>query len=276
VPPRADTSECLSDEALARALAHAREFVRGRGDALARARLDAALGAPRQVLVDALRPLAREGGAFAPASEMTQGDVAGTLAALVFLDEARALGAPEVAGAVAWLASAQRADGAFEPAPGACESGCIAATGVAAGLLARTTCARPAPIRRAGAFLAERWGPARVAGGDFGAIAAYACFFASADHVLSDEGLQWCGRELERGFRVGVLDALQVARVLVLCDARSLPGARLGAEEVVHALAASQAVDGGWRAAAPAALRVAAAVEGAIALVRLGAAGARR
>jgi hypothetical protein len=256
------------------ALARARAFVRAHGDALARTRLETALGeAPPAALVEALRPLARPEGAFA-AGPAEPGSFAGTFAALTWLDEARALDTAEATGAVAWLTAAQQPDGAWDP-PGACAGGRLVATALTAALLARTPCARPAPRRRAAAFLAAHWAPERVAGGEFGALAGFARHWAHVDHELSDPALQWCGRELERGFREGRLDALQAARVLVLCDARSLPGSRLDADRVVHALAASQDEDGGWRAGAPDPLRVAATVEGALALARLGTARAR-
>ena len=68
-------------------------------------------------------------------------------------------------------------------------------------------------------------------------------------HEDSDAILQWCGRELERGYRAGAFDAVRTARVLVDCDAPSLPGARLAAGELVAALLGEQAPDGGWPAA---------------------------
>jgi len=78
----------------------------------------------------------------------------------------------------------------------------------------------------------------------------------------ADEVLQRCGRELERGFRVGVLpgSALAAARVLLLCDAHGLPGAQLTAEELAHGLLAEQAADGGWPAAGGDPARAAASV----------------
>ena len=60
------------------------------------------------------------------------------------------------------------------------------------------------------------------------------------DVDVADEALQWCGRELERGFRIGAFDAVRVARVFVLCDAPALPGARLAAAEVREALLRAQ------------------------------------
>jgi hypothetical protein len=238
------------------AFARARRFVDARGDEQARLRLAAALG---DVSSDRLESALRWSG------------VRGTLAALAALDAARALHASEVERIARWLEAAQRDDGSWAIEPDAPEAQRIVATGLLAGFLAKTSCARPASLRSAGAFLATRWGPERVQGGDFGAIAGYAHFFANTPHELSDAGLQWCGRELERGFRSGRLAAWQAARVLALCDARALPGARLGADEIVLSLLAEQAADGGWLdAGAEAACRVAVTIDAAVALARLG------
>jgi len=200
-------------------------------DALERARLALALGeGTREALVAALP---------APAT------LPAALRVLALLAEAGALGAPEAERAVRAVEALQRADGAFADA-GAREQAALVATGLAAGLLARTPFARPAPLRRAGSWLAARWGPERVQDGDFGRIAAWACWLANANPELADAGLQWCGREWERAFRSGRHDAAQAARVLVLADAPTLPGARLGPTELVLSLLARQAPDGGW------------------------------
>jgi hypothetical protein len=245
----------MTGEGVEAALARARAFAAaaGAGEALARARLACALGeAPREVLLAALP---------APSS------LAAALRALALLAEARALAAPAAEAAVRAVESAQREDGAWAP-PGADEQATLVATGLAAGLLARTACARPAPLRRAEAWLTARWGPERVQDGDFGRIAAYACWLANANPALADAGLQWCGREWERGFRSGRLDAGRAARVLVLADAPTLPGARLGAPEVTLSLLARQAPDGGWPAPG-AEGRLAATAEAVVALRHL-------
>jgi hypothetical protein len=125
-------------------------------------------------------------------------------------------------------------------------------------------------LRAASAFLAARWGPERVQSGDPIAIGAWAQWFANTDDELADAGLQWCGRELERGFRTGAIDALATARVFALCDAQALPGARLGAEEVVLSLTAAQAADGGFGAGwDPTPVRVEATLDALAALARL-------
>jgi hypothetical protein len=188
---------------------------------------------------------------------------------LALLAEARALGAREAALAVRALEEAQDEDGAwgsFAESP-ADEQPRLVLSGIVAGLLARTDCARPAPLRRAGAWLAARWGPERVQDGDFGRIAGYACWLANANPELADAGLQWCGREWERAFRSGRMDALQAARVLVLADAPTLPGARLGADEIVLSLLAAQGPEGGWPTGAG---RLEATAEAVVALRHLG------
>lgn len=215
------------------ARARARAFVAAApaGDPLERARLALALGdAGREALLAAL-----------PAPD----SLGAALRALVLLAEARGLDTPAAERAVRALEGLQRDDGAWGP-EGAGEQAALVATGLAAGLLARTPFARPAPLRRAGAWLTARWAPERVKDGDLGRLVSYACWLANANPELADAGLQWCGREWERAVRAGRLDAAAAARVLVLADAPTLPGARLAPEELLLSLLAAQAPDGGW------------------------------
>ncbi|MEB2344188.1 MAG: hypothetical protein OZ948_05565 [Deltaproteobacteria bacterium] len=204
------------------------------GDPLERARLAQLLGeAPPEALLAVL-----------PAADTP----AAALRALALLAEAGALDRSAADPAVRAIEAAQRSDGAFA-AGGAGEQAALVTTGIAAGLLARSAFARPAPLRRAGAWLSARWAPERVKDGDFGRLAAYAGWLANANPEIADAALQWCGREWERGFRSGRLGAAQAARVLLLADAPTLPGARLAPGEIAPALLAAQEGDGGWPAA---------------------------
>ena len=234
----------------------AREFVLARGDALQRARAAAFFEA-------GARDEVRAGVAgFA--------DAAGAAAALAVLDALGVRRGAEVERAVEVLAAAQRDDGSWSRAGGGDEAARVVATAHVAGLLAKTPFARAALLRAASAFLAPHWAPERVQSGDPIAIAAWAQWFANTDDELSDAGLQWCGRELERGFRSGAIDPLAAARVFALCDAQALPGTRLGADEVVPSLAAAQAADGGFGAEfEPIAARVEATLDALAALARL-------
>jgi hypothetical protein len=168
------------------------------------------------------------------------------LALLELADDLRALSLPAAERAVSVVEAAQQPDGSW---------GGLWRTGLLAGFLAKTPYARPATLHAAGAWLADQWAPEQVKGGDarraWPAIAAFAHFFANVPHDLSDAALQWCGRELDRGFRTRRWDAVRTARVLLWCDAGAMPGARLGAEELVSALAAEQQPDGGWVCTGP-------------------------
>jgi hypothetical protein len=95
-------------------------------------------------------------------------------------------------------------------------------------------------------YLAARWSPDRVKGSAWGANAAYFHCFALVRHERADAILQWCGRELERGFRTGVYDAVRTARVFALCRAHALPGSRLAAAELVARILDEQMDDGGY------------------------------
>lgn len=241
-------------------LDRARRFVEARGAPLARLRLAVTLGdAPAARLRDAV--------AWRPES-----GVGGALAAFATLEGREGLHGPAVERAVAWLEEAQHPDGGWSAARAADEAQRIAVTGLLAGFLEKTSCARAALFGRAGRFLAARWSPERVQG-DFGVLAGYAHFFANGSHELADAGLQWCGRELERSVRGGRLRAWQAGRVLALCGAAALPGSRLEAREVALAMLGEQGPDGGWLSpATDAAVRVAVTVDAVAALARLGAA----
>jgi len=241
------------DEALARA----RAFVAARGDERAQVRLAVALcAAPRERLLAAVR--------FCPPA-----GVGGALAVLAALDAPGGLRGGAVEPAVAWLAEAQAEDGAWSAAPAAVDTERTVMTGLLAGFLAKTSCARAATLGRAGTFLAARWRPERVEG-DFGLLAGYAHFFANAPSELADAALQWCGRALERGARSGRIRGWQAGRVLALCETASLPGSRLAPAEVVSSMLDEQEQDGGWLAGAvDSAARVAVTLDATASLVRL-------
>jgi hypothetical protein len=237
-------------------VARAREFVLAQGDALQRARATALFDPSERSTVCALL-----GAIDAAESAAT---------ALEVLDAIGLRRGAEVERAVAILSAAQRDDGSWSLAGVTEEDARVVTTAQIAGHLAKTICARPQVLRAAGEFLAAHWGPERVQSGDPRAIAGFAQWYANTDDELSDAALQWCGRELERGFRTGAIDALGTARVFALCDAQALPGARLSADEVVLSLAAAQAPDGGFGAGLdPIRLRVEATLDALAALARL-------
>lgn len=119
-------------------------------------------------------------------------------------------------------------------------------TGLVLGHLSRTRCARSSVLDRAADWLAADFEPGRVQGFAWAAVAAHAQAFANLAHEDADAILQWCGRELERGFRAGRFSALETARVLVWCDAAALPGAGLDPAELREGIVAEQRRDGGW------------------------------
>ena len=194
-------------------------------------------------------------------------DAASVREALGAADDLRALGDPRVADWAAALARAQADDGGFAPAlaPDARRF----ETGMIAGHLAKTRYARPALLLGAADFLARQWSPDLVQGGSWHAIAAYAHCFANVDHDESDAILQWCGRELGRGFVTRAFDAVRTARVLVYCDAHGLPGAELTREDLLIALLTEQGGDGSFADGASDD-RVRATLDGLVALRRLG------
>jgi hypothetical protein len=236
-------------DAIAAALARAREFLAAQG-AEREARYVAVLEgrAPRGSLEEVAAASQEESGALPGlvAGDAPGSGVASTADALGWLVALGSGDGPIAQRAAAYLMREQGADGAWRDAGR--EEGAVALTAALCGTLARCPGARLSALRRAAAFLAGSWSEERVRAGSYPEIAGYLHAFASlpADLDVADEALQWCGRELERGFRSGAFEALRVAHVFVLCDAAALPGARLRDAEVLEALLSAQAPDGGF------------------------------
>ena len=165
------------------------------------------------------------------------------------------------------LAATQHEDGAWR-LRGASTDEALRSTGMIAGCLARSPFARPETLDAAGDYLARYWDPDRVSNGRLADLRAYAFFFANAGHERGDEVLQWCGRELERGFRTQTFDSIATLRVLIDCDAHSLPGARFEPGELLVALLTEQARDGSFGRSGDRALRVESTLDGLHALQR--------
>lgn len=171
-------------------------------------------------------------------------DAAGTdelLRRLGWLDDLRRLDGVHAARLGERLAALQAEDGHWGDAGQA-----IFETGMIAGHLAKSPRASARLLDAAGDWLAQRFTPDLVQGFQWPNVAAFAHTFANLPHDAADEILQWCGRELERGFRARRFSALRTARVLVWCDAPALPGARLEPAELLAALPGEQAGDGGF------------------------------
>lgn len=249
------SAEPEAGDAFARALARGAEFVSRHGDGLAQTRLAVLLGTePPRAIETALAPWQCSDGGFAPLSrspgEGVSSTVEGTLSALDLFDEAGLRSGTTLSAAVAWLARVQTPDGAWRPTleERLDDHGgdAVFLTGMLAGHLSKLRCGSPRTLARAEAFLAAQWSPLRVEGGGFHGLCAYAHACTNGCAELADEALQWCGRALEKGYRSGGHDVLEVARVLLLCDARSLPGGRVDAGEVVLLLRAAQQPDGAF------------------------------
>ena len=225
--------------------------------------------------------------------------VVGTLQALSMLADLRQLVVPAVDRAVDFLSCVQLGDGSWGPLglgedpavvprppatdpttdpDGGADEGSgggadsrLFGTGMLAGLLGKTRAVRPDVLAGAANFVAQRWAPERVEGGQWSAIAAFANFFTNVHHERSDEALQWCGRELERGFRTRRFEALPVARVLLTSDAAALPGSALTPPELLAALLKEQAGDGGFAELESAGVRarVEPTIDATLAILRL-------
>ena len=210
--------------------------MRSHGVELASLRADALAGIGDAA--DAMASLARELG-DAPL------DLASSLRVLGIADDLRSLRAPLAERACVFATESQADDGSVG-APGSATGDRLVATGMLAGHLAKSPFSRTDFLDAAADHLARAFSPDLFADFAWPPIAAYAHCFANVIHDESDPILQWCGRELERGFRAGRYDAVRAARVLVWCDAHALPGAKADAGELVGRIVADQEADGGW------------------------------
>jgi len=211
------------------AAVRAAAYVDAHGDALARLRAAALLG---------------DEGSGRVLETLAPDDAPSLRRALAIADDLRALAHPRVRDWAERLASACADDGGWSP--GAPLDERLFETGMIAGHLAKTRWVRPELLAGAGDFLARYWSPDRVQGRRWSAIAAHAHLFANADHDAADAVLQWCGRELGRGFVTRAFDAVRTARVLVWCDAHGLPGAELRVPDLLVALVTEQRPDGSF------------------------------
>jgi hypothetical protein len=186
------------------------------------------------------------------------------LADLHALDSALAIRIAEA------LARVQADDGSFGVATSD-EEERVYLTGRLAACLSGLRSVRQRLFDGAADYLAARFTPERVGGFAWRALAAYTPFFSNVEHERSDDVLQWCGRELERGFRARRFDAVQTGRIWVDCGAGALPGAQVSAAEIVLALLAEQSGDGSWTVpgADDPAARVPHTLDGLTALMRL-------
>lgn len=263
-----DDSQAILElrERAATALERALGFIEDYGDDLARLRAHVVLEAVEPAEVIAQVSSAQQGdGSFPPIGSVFSGarmaelrtasmdaGLVGTLEALAVLADVRGLTTKATERAVEHLMRVQRKDGSWGHGGESDSEERLFATGMLAGYALRTPFVRPEVIEWAGRFLSELWSPEQVEGGRLASIAAFAHFFANGGGPdLSDEALQWCGRELERGFRTHRFEAVETLRVLFYCDAQALPGATFDVVELLDRLLSEQAADGGFAALDP-------------------------
>jgi hypothetical protein len=254
------------------ALARARAFVGRHGEDLARLRARALMGEAKPADVEQLLEGRQDAsGAVASFAGGERAGLGSTTEALEWLADLRLLGLPCAERAAGYIASFQLADGSFGEPPEAALETRLQQSGRLAPVLARMRCVPLARLAAVGEFLAGQFSVERVQAGGFEDLAPFLPFFALHPHDLSDEALQWCGRELERSFRLGRLSPLEAGRLLVRSAARALPATRLDGREIVPALLATQRADGSFgRGDSEARSRVGDTLEAILVLLRLG------
>lgn len=258
------------EEAAARALERAAGFVEKNGGGTDRIYVAVLMREiPAAPLFAALEADQGDDGALAAWRGDSPAGIATTVAALDRLDALGLLDHPLSERAVGFLLGEQARDGSFRTPEDAGEEAWLVRTGEVAGVLAKTPFAPPSALRRAEAFLAERWSVGALEAATPARIGAYAPLLANWHSPLSDEGLQWCGRELERGFRSGRFAPLAVARIFLRTRARTMPGASLEGAVVRAALLPAQGPDGSFADTDPRRSPVDATLDAMEAILRL-------
>lgn len=191
-----------------------------------------------------LESLQRSDGSFAPDVGHGASVLESTAWVLELIDGLRLLDSPLGEATVGFLVGTQQPDGSFgtEEAPPVR----LEQSAFVAGLLAKSPFASRRTLQKAGAFLEANWSEERVRAGSLVDIDAYFHWFTNHPGELADAALQWCGRELERAFRLGQVDPVFAARIFLRCGALALPAAKLSVAELVPALVAAQRPDGSF------------------------------
>lgn len=233
------------EKGLEESVGRAHTFVVAEGSSLDRLFLDTLLRErPVTDLLSAFASGQGAGGALPPLRGAREPDRPSTVRALECLDALGMLDHPVPEQACAYLCGSQAEDGGWGEGD---DEARIRETGRVAGMLAKTPFARPSVLRRAEAFLAERWSVERVQGPSYEPILAYTHLLTQVPSERADEILQWCGRELERGLRLRAFSPLATARVFLRARVKGLPGAQIEASELVTGLITEQREDGSWR-----------------------------
>lgn len=224
------------------------EFVGKQGSRLDLLFLDTMLREqPAVEFLDSLEALQDERGAIAPMDGSgAEADLLSTATALGRLETLGLGDHPVPERACIFLCGLQGDDGGWAPHGSTDLSERIEWTGRIGGLLAGTPFARQSVLSAAEEFLAAHWSVDRVKGPNYAVILAYFRSLTQMQSEIADEALQWCGKELEYGFRSQLFTPLATARVFLRAGVRALPGANLEANELVTALITAQQDDGSW------------------------------
>ncbi len=178
-------------------------------------------------------------------AEPVAGRIAPTLRALSILDDHDLLRGPEVERCAAALSALQGEDGCWVES-GQEEGHSLFLTGMCGAFLVKSACVRLPVIDAAVEALAAAWSQERVSALSWALLTSYYHLLTHVSHDVGDEAMAWCGRELDKGFRGGVVSALEVSRMFLFCGAYAVPGASVDGEALLTALLAAQREDGGF------------------------------
>jgi len=198
-------------------------------------------------LLEAFGNMQSEEGFFATGSETAT--LESSLEVLAALDDCGLLGDARLKPWVQAVSKGQASDGMWlgeTRTQKATADERLALCGMLAAFLVKSGSARIVIVDAALEAMAEAWSTERV-GADFcPLLASYFHLLTLASHEIGDEALQWCGRELEKGLRGGAVSGLEVARILLFCDAYALPGVSMDGGRLIPEILREQQADGSF------------------------------
>lgn len=244
----------------------AHRFIEAEGSPLDRLRFLILLEkASPEALLEFLRPFQQDSGLFSPLpgtqlrtrdcveNDKPEAGPSSSLVVLALLDDHGLLQGELAGQCVQGLSKLQEADGSWGTRSSSELDESLFLTAMLASYLVKSGQARLTVTDAALEAVMAQWSHQRVNASSWKILGAYSHLLTHQPHELADEALHWCGRELAKGLRGGLIRPLELARIFLFCDVFALPGLPEEGVDLMGLIAQEQADDGGF-AASPSSL----------------------
>jgi len=256
-----EVSEVVELERVIDVMERAHRFVEAEGSPLDRLRFRILLEkANPEALLEFLGPLQQDTGLFLPmlsaqagthertGNHVYEADPASSLVVLALLDDHGLLQSELAGRCVQGLSGFQEADGTWGSRASSDLEERLCLTAMLASYLVKSGQARLAVTDAALEAVMAQWSHERVNASSCKILGAYSHLLTHQSHELADEALHWCGRELAKGLRGGMIRALELARIFLFCDVFALPGLPEEGGDLMRLIVYDQDEDGGFAA----------------------------